>query len=214
MDNEKQELQNQLQEYKLMYNRVHGQLLDCKLELKDTREENISLKGQVERLTHRVHDLEKSTLEKTAPSKEKVDTEHWKGKDQPIFSRLGDNWTMVTHRKEDKETGEVKESVTTIPHLKVVQLYDMLINLSAELRKIDPVKYKNDPVKIKSRTVWATLIEMYNLDVEIDSFNGGRNRSKFYFPLFYNPLKVLEHLERVEYSARGLITVKSELLYV
>jgi hypothetical protein len=208
------DLQKQIADLKQLLQREQGKNLDLRLENKDLREENIDLKGTVEKMARRVSDLEKSNMEITSPSAESVKNVPWKGKDQPTISKIGDIWVWTEHRNMDKHGSDIKEINKTIPHLRVVELFDILINLTSEERKNDPRKYKKEPVKLKSRAVWARLMERHNLsDVEIDAFNGGKNRAKYYFPLFYYPMKILEHLKKVEYKASGQVIVQQELLF-
>jgi hypothetical protein len=50
------------------------------------------------------------------------------------------------------------------------------------------------------------LIEFKSLNVGLDAFNGGRNRSAYYFPMYYFPIKILEFLEIIKYEGRGQVT--------
>jgi hypothetical protein len=40
----------------------------------------------------------------------------------------------------------------------------------------------------------------------MDAFNGGKFRSRYYFPILYYPLKVLEYFGYIIYWGRGGIT--------
>ena len=42
------------------------------------------------------------------------------------------------------------------------------------------------------RDIAKTLIFLYKLDIDIEEFNGGKNRAKYMFPYYYYPLQVLK----------------------
>lgn len=46
--------------------------------------------------------------------------------------------------------------------------------------------------KTKYRKLIPSIIMTYHLPIEIEEFNGGKNRAKYYFPLYYYPIKILE----------------------
>ena len=50
------------------------------------------------------------------------------------------------------------------------------------------------------------LIDRFKIDIDLESFNGGKNRARYYFPLYYYPVKILEKMKYVEYGGRGKIT--------
>lgn len=54
------------------------------------------------------------------------------------------------------------------------------------------------------------LINGLKLSVSLEAFNGGCNRAKYYFPLYYYPLKILEAKKMISYSGRGGIIRMSE----
>lgn len=50
------------------------------------------------------------------------------------------------------------------------------------------------------------LMQHYDLeDMDINSWNGGKNRSKIYFPKHYYPLKVLEAWNQIAYFGNGSV---------
>jgi len=57
------------------------------------------------------------------------------------------------------------------------------------------------------RDIVAKIIKSYNLKCSVDAFNGGKNRSMYYFEIYYYPLKVLEHLRKVKLNKRGTTTL-------
>lgn len=127
-----------------------------------------------------------------------VDVSGWKGKDEiEIIREPGPdgNWLINEHRK-DKDTGEIAESTHVIPHKNVKVVW-------AIIKKICP--RVND--KTKYREVAPYLIRYYDwTDVDLESLQGGRNRSSKLFPGWYFPVKVLEHLKYIHYGGRGTIT--------
>ena len=68
---------------------------------------------------------------------------------------------------------------------------------------------KENPDKIQYREIVKLLIGVYKIpDADRESFNGGSNRAKYYFPLYYYPVKILEYLDYIEYGA-GIVRLKS-----
>jgi len=57
------------------------------------------------------------------------------------------------------------------------------------------------------RDIVAKIIKSYNLKCSVDAFNGGKNRSMYYFEIYYYPLKVLEHLGKAKLNKRGTTTL-------
>lgn len=124
-----------------------------------------------------------------------VEIDGWKGKDDIEIFRVGNVWTVVEHRKE-KGTGEVTEAKKTVAHVNVQTIWKLI-------KELCPVVHD----KTRYRELVPKIIEHYNFtDVDVDSFNGGKNRSKYLFPYYYYPLKVLEkHYKVIEYGGSGII---------
>ena len=122
-------------------------------------------------------------------NKEEIILNSWKGKDEiSIFQNLG-SFKVVEHRK-NKETGEVVEQehiVTMENYLKLKQIIDGL----------------NIGYKVGYRYIVNKIISDYGIEVDIEAFNGGKNRARYYFPLYYYPMKVLESKGIVLYFGRG-----------
>lgn len=114
----------------------------------------------------------------------------WKGKDKISIQEGISCYTLIEHRK-DKETGEIEEIQHKVHKLTVNNLMTIL----SETEHTDRYKY---------RDIVSQLIKHYKLDLDIDAFNGGRNR-KNYFSLYYYPVKCLEAKGIIEYSGRGEI---------
>jgi hypothetical protein len=56
------------------------------------------------------------------------------------------------------------------------------------------------------REIVKNIIETNKLRVGLDAFNGGKNRNKYLFPLYYYPVKVLKHLGLIDYNRHGITT--------
>jgi hypothetical protein len=121
----------------------------------------------------------------------RVDIDGWKGKDKIQIQEECEVYVVYEHRK-DKETGKVNTDTHHIPKKNVNNLLSILANTEP----------KDD--KYTYREVVEQVIKFYDLKMDIDSFNGGRNR-KIYFKTYYYPLKIMESKGWIEYSGRGNI---------
>lgn len=146
-------------------------------------------------MSERVRDMERIS-EKDKGIRKKLrtaDAQGWKGIDEITFENIGEDWVITEHRK-DKLTSEVATSVHTIREKNVSKLWLLIktlcptIGISTNYRKLVPC-----------------IIETYHLPIEIEEFNGGKNRSKYYFPLYYFCVKILEYLGKLRYGGRGKI---------
>lgn len=118
----------------------------------------------------------------------------WKGKDDIEINREGNIWVIVEHRK-DKDTWEIIEQKHTTAHRNVQLMW-------AIIKKACPTLDK----KTKFRELHPYLLKVHNLpDISPESFQGGKNRSKYLFPLYYYPIKVLERLKYITYGGSGII---------
>lgn len=113
----------------------------------------------------------------------------------PVFSYDKNIITIITRKKDKNGKYTVrdthsckKENVEALKHI----LYAIT---STEIKETT------------YREVIRILIKQNDLHVGLDSFNGGRNRAKYYFPLYMRPLKVLEHEGIVKIKHRGLLEV-------
>lgn len=117
----------------------------------------------------------------------------WKGTDSLDFNKGFENDIVIKEHRKDKDTGEVITTPHTIPFEQVNRIL-FIVN---KLKIAEKVYY---------RKVVSNLISMYDLQIGLDAFNGGRNRSRYYFPIYYFPVKILEKLKIIHYSGRGVIT--------
>jgi hypothetical protein len=114
---------------------------------------------------------------------EEVEVSGWKGRDRLVIEdppcfRPGQVYVLVEHRKK-KFSGEVEEIRNVVAWERVMELWRFI---------------EDWPVGMvfRPRYLWAKLIELHGLDCDIESFNGGRWRSRAYMPLYYFPMKILE----------------------
>ena len=125
-----------------------------------------------------------------------IELDGWKGKDNIHISQEVDNdmsvWFVREHRK-DKESGEIGKNV-----------HKILNNDVMFIRKLIQERTEGGR-KTKYRELVLDLITSKHLPISLEEFNGGRNRAKFYFPLYYYPLKILEHLKEIRYGGRGTV---------
>lgn len=123
-----------------------------------------------------------------------ADSEGWKSKDELVFERIGETWIITEHRK-DKKSDEIGTIVHKIPEENVIKLWDLIKKLCPSIG-----------TSTTYRKIALSLIETYHLPLDIEEFNGGRNRSASYFPYYYYPTKILEYLGEINYGGRGKIT--------
>lgn len=124
--------------------------------------------------------------------------QRWKGKDHLDFDPVPGGYVVIQHRKE-KETGTVR----TITHMVSSDTIQTLRRIIRE-HCVYGVEYAYGFIVSK-------LIAEYELDTAegiptstmMACFNGGRFREKYYFPLYYYPMKVLEHEGFVNYYGKG-----------
>ncbi len=167
---------------------VEGVCKNCKgialaFPKKDSKKE-VNLLNEIERLKE-----ENESLKKRLRS---VEIEGWKSKDQLEIEKIGAGWVLTEHRK-DKLSGEIATNIHKIPEDNVGMIWNIIIKLT-QIGK-----------GITYRKLVPSLIENYHFPIEIEEFNGGRNRAKYYFPFYYYPLKILEHLKFIRYGGRGKI---------
>ena len=142
-------------------------------------EENINLMKKITQLEHNI-----------------IEIEGWKGKDNINIEKKGENWVIIEHRK-NKETGQITKNKHIISRNSVRVIWKIIKELCPHV---------ND--KTKYREIVSKLIDYYKWEnFDLDSFNGGRNRSKKFFPYYYYPIKVLEKYKFIDYSGVGIITL-------
>ena len=123
-----------------------------------------------------------------------IDINGWQGKDKLQINKEGTEWIVREHRK-DKESGIIAQQTHIIPEINVANLWQIIKERCPQVG-----------MKTRYREVVADIILKNHLPLGIEEFNGGLNRSKFLFPLYYYPLKVIEELKFIKYGGRGTIT--------
>ena len=127
----------------------------------------------------------------------RIDIDGWKGKDTLEISEGIDYYRVTEHRK-NKETGKVSSPEHIIPAGNVNALWNILCNYDVS----EKVRYR-----VLVRRLCETFRFAHDEELElsdmINAFNGGSYRSKYYFPYYYYPLKILEFQEKVKYFGRG-----------
>lgn len=122
-----------------------------------------------------------------------VEIEGWKSKDSIEIQKINEEWHVTEHRK-DKLTNEIATNIHRIPEQNVAITWQLITDLCKSIGQ-----------GITYRKIVPSLIEKYHFSIEIEEFNGGRNRAKYYFPFYYYPVKILEHLKWIRYGGRGKI---------
>lgn len=128
---------------------------------------------------------------KKTEKSEIINLKGWKGKDSINISESEEYYEVHEHRK-DKLSGEIAKSVHKIPKKNVENLFTLIkehcssIGFSVTYRQLVP-----------------SIIEFYHFPIEIEEFNGGRNRAKYYFPFYYYCAKILESKGFIRYGGRG-----------
>ena len=131
---------------------------------------------------------------------QQVTLDGWKGKDKIEIKRIStEYWTITEHRK-SKTTSEITTSTKRVLNDDVCKMLNV-INTLTHNKTIKETKYAE---------IVPHMIAVFDLDVTRDAFNGGKFRTLYYFPLYYYPLKILEHLEFVKYSGHGKVTPLSK----
>ena len=117
---------------------------------------------------------------------EEVHIKGWKGKSSREIQEIGSDYKIIEYRK-DKNTREIKEQITIIPKKNVEIMWEIVQNCE----HLELYGYRWIITKLKKH---------YNLTIDIEAWNGGKNRAKYYFPYHYYPLKVLESQSKIRYS--------------
>lgn len=109
----------------------------------------------------------------------------WKGKDSPeIYKSFDNDFTIVCHQK-DKE-GEVMKIEKQVSATNVNRLWYFIQDW-----KIGEEHKCYDFAKVVGESNWQEV---------------WKKRTEVYFTLYYYPLKCLEAMNLIKYSARGIIT--------
>jgi hypothetical protein len=153
----------------------------------------LELKTENLELQRKIKDLEDEIVRIKRKAKI-IDVDGWKGKSGLDIKKEQDEWIITEWRKQ-KEDGAIEEMTTRVPTTNVNMMW-------AFVKKHCP----RTNMIVKYRTIVPTIIQHNGwTDVDVVSFNGGKNRAKYYFPNYYYPCKVLENKGYIDYSGRGII---------
>ena len=75
-----------------------------------------------------------------------------------------------------------------------------------KIRVIIRDQTRNKEKTTNYRQIAKRIIKDKKIKIDIEAFNGGRNRAKYYFKYYYYPIKVLEELKEIKYK-QGIITL-------
>lgn len=73
-----------------------------------------------------------------------------------------------------------------------------------KIRSIIRDQTRNKEKTTDYRKIIQRIIKDKKLKVDIEAFNGGRNRAKYYFKYYYYPMKILENLGEIKYK-KGVV---------
>lgn len=165
----------------LIENMEEIKMQNKKIQVDKNNEEIKKLNKQIEQLETELNSVTK--------------TQCLKGNNALKFKKTKTEWIITEPRKTNNniESGLSKRYVTK-------KVLDDLWDIIKSQVTIDEPKtnYRNIITQIKKNN---------NIKISLDSFNGGRNRARYYFPLYYYPMKILEHLQYIKYGGKGQITV-------
>lgn len=128
----------------------------------------------------------------------KTDGIGWKGKGELSIKKLGTNEFQIIEHRKSKTTREVYSQTHIIQKTNVNMMLTIIRYLTDKGK--EPTYYKEIVRELKQRM---------KLNVGIESFNGGNNRAKYYFPYYYYCVKILEYYRTISYSGRGKIELIS-----
>jgi len=123
-----------------------------------------------------------------------VNSEGWKGKSETEVIEESDVWVLREWRKH-KFSGERYFEEHKVPKSNVEVLQNIIEQCTVRQ-------------EYGSYYLWRKLIQHYNLaEIEglseenmVSFFNGSKFRSRYYFPLYYRPMKILENLGIIWYG--------------
>lgn len=174
---------------------IKGLLLKFSKESKENPTATYSVRELEMLFSEKLRELNKleGEEEKIRKKLRNISVEGWKGGDELIIEKIGTKWHITEHRQ-DKLSGEVATISHKIPEENVEKLWVIIKNICDSIGK-----------STTYRKLVPSVIETYHFPIELEEFNGGKNRNSFYFPYYYYCIKVLEHLNFIRYGGRGKI---------
>lgn len=117
----------------------------------------------------------------------------WKGKSGIFIEMEDDQEIFIVEHRKDKEDGSVTEQVTRLQAKWVKNLWSILLN-NCDVGETYGYRFLVEKIK-----------EFYKIEIDTDAWNGGKNRSKYFFKYHYYPLKVLEAKGYIQYFGNGSV---------
>lgn len=122
----------------------------------------------------------------------------WKGVDEVIVTRVDGGWVYENHNK-SKKTRKVYSGKHFITDEDL-----------SYIKKLFYSEFKKGNNHFKKGYFYDKIISDKHLPLSHDNFAGGRNRNKYYFVIFYYPIKILEFQGLIEYD--GVIDFTDKLI--
>lgn len=127
-----------------------------------------------------------------------IESKGWKGTGKTEISELGDNYYIIRCYAKYKATGESYSTDHKVSKQTVRDLLGIMTMYCVPKEEYGPV------------WMWRRLVKFYDLgkkenvdeDIITTLFNGGKYRAKYYFPLYYYPMKILEEQGKIIYGER------------
>jgi hypothetical protein len=128
-----------------------------------------------------------------------VESQGWKGVGKTEIVEQDDTVYLLRCWAKSKETGETYFTDHKIPKPYVTNLLGLLKEYATPRTEYGP------------HWMWRKIVLYYALhlkeqmdaDMMVSFFNGSRFRSKYYFPLYYYPMKILEELGHIYYGEKS-----------
>lgn len=126
---------------------------------------------------------------------ETIKIQGWKGKSSREIIQTKDSYKIIEYRKH-KETGEINEQITFVPKNNVEVLRN-IISTGCDYGETYGYRWIVSKLKL-----------FYKFEVDTEAWNGGKNRSRYYFPYHYYPLKILEAQGLIRYSCGRIMRLQ------
>ncbi len=186
----------QLKEKIKLYNNIKGETMVSKNKV--SKPQSVT-KSQLEvmkihnREISKLKDIIKDLKKSNKVTSKVTSVQGWKGKDTIDIVRLDKHEWLVTEHRKGKHSGKVTKNKWYIKAEAVNTIWKIICMLTDK-----------DVPKTNYRQIVSALIMKNNIDIQIDAFNGGRYRSKYLFPQYYYPMKIIESLGLIKYGGSGI----------
>lgn len=113
-----------------------------------------------------------------------------------------DTWALVYT---EKRVGERENILKQIKKSDVDYLFSVITDFYlAGLKRTDDYMTYTELISGIIYDKNLCELEKVSYSVMVGAFNGGKNRAKYYFPIYYYPLLVLEHEGKIERTRKGV----------